>query len=186
MKVKSGLVAAAVAATMWSALALSQGAPPAGAPPAGAPGMGGGMQQAADSKDDIARKAVVQGWGDLIDAGKVEEAFEKYVSKDFNEHAYTPRRMAGKDKMGYADVLPFFTKFMAGTPGDKSKLVEIMVVNDEIVTYHGRKGQDILRVVNGKITDHWDTIHQGAAPAAAVDAPAAGGGMGAGGPPPAK
>ncbi|MGC3982917.1 MAG: hypothetical protein QM808_16825 [Steroidobacteraceae bacterium] len=164
----------------FSGAAMSQGAPPAGAPAGGQGGMGGGMQPAADSKDDIARKAVVQGFGDLIDAGKVDEAFEKYVSKDFVEHAYTPRRMSGKDKMGYNDVMPFFKQFMAGTPGDKAKLVEIMVVNDEMVTYHGRKGQDIFRVVNGKITDHWDTIHQGAAPPAPVDAPAASGGMAAG------
>jgi predicted SnoaL-like aldol condensation-catalyzing enzyme len=129
----------------------------------------GGMMQYPDSKEDAARKEVVQNFGALIDAGKVDEAFEKYVSKDYVEHAYTPRRMSGQDKMGYNEIKPFFEKFMVRAPGDTSKLVEIMVVNDELVTYNGRKGQDIFRVANGKITDHWDTIHQGAggSPAAA-------------------
>lgn len=175
---------AGAACALLAAAQLPAQTPPAGqGGPAGA-GMGaGGMQPVADSKEDTERKAVVQAWGALIDQGKVDEAFQKYVSKDFTEHSYMARRMSGKDKMGYNEVLPFFTKFMAGTPGSKDKLVETLTANDEMVTYRGRKGQDILRVVNGKITDHWDTLQaQGAGGAGGPPA----GGAPQGGPPPAQ
>jgi predicted SnoaL-like aldol condensation-catalyzing enzyme len=119
------------------------------------------MPAAVESEADKAQKAIVQNFGDLIDVGKADEAFEKYMSKDFVEHSYMARRMTNKDKPGYADVLPFFKNWMArrADEGNK-KLVEELVVNDEMVTYNGRRGQDIFRVVSGKITDHWDTLHQ--------------------------
>jgi hypothetical protein len=72
------------------------------------------------------------------------------------------RRMMKTDKPGYNDMLPFFKGWMArrADEGNK-KLVEELVVNDEMVTYNGRRGQDTFRVVNGRITDHWDASPMG-------------------------
>ena len=161
--IKNGLVMVAFCAV--GTLAFAQGAPPAGAggpPGAGGPtGGGAAMTQQVDSAEDTARKAVVQNFGDLIDQGKADEAFAKYMSRDFVDHSYMAKRMMKKDKPGYDDVLPFFKNWMArrADEGNK-KLVAELVVNDDMVTYNGRRGQDIFRVVNGKITDHWDTLHQ--------------------------
>lgn len=172
-----------IAALVASSAALAQGGPPqggAGGPPPG--GMQGPMTSPADTPADTARKAVVQGWGDLIDQGKVDEAFERYVSKNFIEHSYMAKRMVGKDKAGWTEIHNFFKQRMGNGAPPGRKIAETLVANDEMVTIDGRIGQDIYRVVDGKIVEHWDTIHQGAG--SPLNAKTAG--TGTGGPPPGQ
>jgi predicted SnoaL-like aldol condensation-catalyzing enzyme len=48
---------------------------------------------------------------------------------------------------------------MGGGKGAPAKpFVEKLTSDDDMVTASGRVGQDIYRVQDGKITDHWDTL----------------------------
>ncbi|MFT3907466.1 MAG: hypothetical protein QM718_14310 [Steroidobacteraceae bacterium] len=182
MKNKSDWLAGAygLIASGATLLAGAQGAPAAG-PPGGGAGGPPAMAAAQDNALEADGKATIQGWGKLIDAGKVDEAFEKYVSKRFNDHSHLAQRFAGVPKVGYAEALKLFKQF-AARPGT---LVEQITANDAMVTIKGKLGQDIFRVEKGKITDHWDTLGGftgggGGAPGAGAGGPPGGG---AGGPP---
>jgi predicted SnoaL-like aldol condensation-catalyzing enzyme len=133
------------------------------------------MSRVEKSPEEKANEAVVQSFGKLIDAGKVDEAFDKYVSKDFNDHSDMLRNMLKKQQVGYADAASMFKKMPemgGGGAGPKKAFVEKITADDDMVTAQGRVGQDIYRVKDGKITDHWDTLGG-----------FTGGGPGPGGPP---
>lgn len=85
-----------------------------------------------------------------------KQAFEKYVSKEYCNHSHLSTHGAVRCA-GYDYMLAKWTKFY-GSPVKPGELVEIPTVfrvNGEMVTAFG-EGIDVFRVVNGKITDHWD------------------------------
>lgn len=108
----------------------------------------------------------------MLGEGKVKEAFELYVSKDFVEHSHLVRALAKTDKPGYTETLAFFNREASGQgPGGPApkpasdapkggvsglKNAQLAVVNDDMVTQYGGLGVDLFRVKEGKITDHWD------------------------------
>lgn len=136
-----------------------------------APAASGGADYAAiktvDNAAETSGKATIKAWGALIDAGKLDEAFAKYVSKDFVDHDEVLRAMLKKQKPGYNDALAMFKKIpeMSTGVGAKQAFVEKLNADDEMVVVVGRVGQDLYRVVNGKITDHWNiNVDSGAPP----------------------
>lgn len=167
MKRLKRLALLALCATLPAA-ALAQGTPPGGPPPGGAggppPGAGsppnGSVQSAMaavkDTPQETANKQTVEAWGALLDQGMIDEAFQKYVSRNFVDHSEMARAMAKTRNLGYTRVLAIFKVFLAQP--SSQKIVQKISADDDMVTVQGRLGQDIYRVRNGKITDHWDTL----------------------------
>lgn len=152
------LVGAATAGTAWS----QNAAPHAGNVP------NYGAIKTVDNAAEKSGKATLKAWGALIDAGKVDEAFSRYVSKDFVDHDEVLRVMVKKQKPGYDDALAMFKKMPemgGGGTGAKKAFVEQLNADDEMVVVLGRVGQDLYRVVDGKITDHWNINVGSTAPA---------------------
>ena len=114
-----------------------------------------GRAPAAATRQEAAAEQVLVNFGKLVDAGKVDEAFRLYVSKDFVDHSDKARAMMHKSNIGYADVVPFFKAMVR--PGSPP-LVQKITADDDMVTVQGLLGQDIFRVEHGKMTDHWDSI----------------------------
>ena len=102
-----------------------------------------------------AAKLVLINFGKLVDAGQVDQAFRRYVSRNFVDHSDKARAMMHKAAIGYADVVPFFKAMVR--PGSPP-LVQKITADDDIVTVQGLLGQDIFRVEHGKMTDHRDTL----------------------------
>ncbi|MGC3981449.1 MAG: hypothetical protein QM808_09335 [Steroidobacteraceae bacterium] len=88
--------------------------------------------------------------------GKPKEAYEKYVAKNFCNHGHLSTYMK-KDCSNYDESLAgaISRGGKAAKVGDKLEIPTMASVNGEMVTMYGA-GVDIFRVVNGKITDHWD------------------------------
>jgi predicted SnoaL-like aldol condensation-catalyzing enzyme len=138
-----------VAAALFGAVALLAGrtALAQGAPP--------GVRHIAVTRQETAAKQVLINFGKLVDAGKVDLAFQLYVSPQFVDHSDRARAMMHKAVVGYADSVPFFKAMVRpGAP----QLVQKVTADDDIVTVQGLLGQDIFRVEHGQITDHWDTL----------------------------
>ncbi|MGC3979726.1 MAG: hypothetical protein QM808_00520 [Steroidobacteraceae bacterium] len=90
----------------------------------------------------------------LMVQGKGKEAFEKYVSADFCDHSHMVT--GGKKACGTRDeVAAMLGNRPAAKIGDRIEMPTMASVTGEIVTMYGA-GVDVFRVVNGKITDHWD------------------------------
>jgi len=88
--------------------------------------------------------------------GKAIEAFEKYLSKDYCNHSHLSTKAAVACAGYDATVESWLSRYPTpNKPGDIIELPTIGSVNGEMVTMYG-KGVDIFRVVDGKITDHWD------------------------------
>lgn len=113
---------------------------------------------------EAAAKKIVFQWNcmTMVDR-KVKEAFEKYVDKQWCDHGHLVTK--GQNRCGtYDEAIAFFSR-MAATPLKDTDTLEFPTmgsVNGEMVTMYGA-GVDIFRVVNGKVTDHWD-----ASPAKAI------------------
>ncbi len=142
-------------------LAQAQGGPPGDGP-------GGPVIPTEDTAEERAAKEVVQAWGDMIDEGKVREAFEMYVSRDFVDHSNTPRRMLNKQDIGYDETLQAFEMFIGPHEGT---MVEEIYANANMVTISGKVGRDLFMVEDGKIIAHWDTMQVGRGPAASGGPP---------------
>lgn len=100
--------------------------------------------QVPESKEESDNKTIVLNWFRLsFQEGKASEAFEKYVSRDFKEHS---RRLRG----GYDSTLKVLSSMKPRALNPKA------LVNDEIVFVQSEIGNEVFRVQNGKITDHWD------------------------------
>lgn len=151
---RSACVLGVLAAAMF-ANALAQSPP--GAPPAMAPG----PMPAEETEQEAAARQVVVEWGRLIDEGRIEQAFELYVSRDFVDHSNTPRRMLNKQDIGYAETLEAFVRFIGPREGT---MVEQVYVNESMVTIRGKVGRDLFMVRDGKIVAHWDTMQEGREP----------------------
>jgi predicted SnoaL-like aldol condensation-catalyzing enzyme len=110
-----------------------------------------------ETKDEAAAKNVMYRWYCLaVVAGKADEAFTKYVSKDICDHSHMIN--AGLKACGtYDEMLQMFRGM--GAMMSKAANIEFPVyatVNGDMVTQYG-EGVDIFRVnKDGKITDHWD------------------------------
>ncbi|MFT3905666.1 MAG: hypothetical protein QM718_05120 [Steroidobacteraceae bacterium] len=105
---------------------------------------------------EVAAKKVVFAYNclALVD-GKVREAFEKYVSRDFCGHGHLLTKGV-KSCGSYDESLANFERMAKQfSQGDTLELPTMASVNGEMVTMYGA-GVDIFRVVDGKITDHWD------------------------------
>jgi len=116
-----------------------------------------------ETKDEAAAKKIMVAWTCMtLVQGKVKEAFELYVSKDFCDHSHMAN--AGlKPCSNYEEVERMFTRMSVMMVHDgKIEFPTSAVVNGELVTQYGA-GVDSWRVHEGKITDHWD-----ASPAVAV------------------
>ncbi|MGC3982920.1 MAG: hypothetical protein QM808_16840 [Steroidobacteraceae bacterium] len=127
-----------------------------------------------------ANHQVVENFSKMLFSGKVREAIETYMSPDYVDHSHLLQMRAGKAKTGREEMIAFFQNMMggaggpggdamgaggpppgaapAGGMGGEANVMSIgqIRVNDEMVTQYGPEGADIFRVVNGKITDHWD------------------------------
>jgi predicted SnoaL-like aldol condensation-catalyzing enzyme len=124
-----------------------------------------------ETPQEMANKRVLFEWNHLsIIEGRRKEAFEKYVSRDFCDHSHMSTR-AQKDCAGFDEL--------AGRPakavqlGDTVELPIMATVDGDMVTMYGA-GVDIFRVVDGRITDHWDATSPSALiikahPASVVD-----------------
>jgi len=101
-------------------------------------------EQVPETAEEAAAKAMVIDWMvKVFNEGKAQEAFEMYTSKDFEEHS---RRLRG----GYDETLAVLSKM------PKRDINPKVWVNDEIVLVISEIGNEVFRVQNGKITDHWD------------------------------
>jgi predicted SnoaL-like aldol condensation-catalyzing enzyme len=107
-----------------------------------------------------APQAVVLSWADLIDAGRIDEAFALYVSEDFIDRADMVKPRAGTDRRGREEARRFFHDRVP-RPENGRRIAEAVKVSGELVTIDGRLGQDLFLVENGRITYHWETLHQG-------------------------
>jgi len=96
-----------------------------------------------------------------------QQAFEKYVSKDYCNHAHLST-YGQRDCANYDDTVAKWVRMFARPlkPGELIEYPTMATVDGEMVTMYG-EGVDIFRVHNGKITDHWD-----ASPPAAANIPA--------------
>jgi predicted SnoaL-like aldol condensation-catalyzing enzyme len=107
---------------------------------------------------------VVENFSKLLFTGKVREAIETYMTPDYVDHSHLLQMRSGKAKTGREEMIVFFQNMMGGAggmaaaPTGETGMMNIgqIRVNDEMVTQYGPEGADIFRVVNGKITDHWD------------------------------
>lgn len=109
-----------------------------------------------ETRDEAARKRLVFEWSyTMMMQGKVREAFEKYVDKNWCDHSHLVTH-AKKDCGSWEEAQRGFLNFAAmAKPGAKVEVPTLATVCGEIVTMYG-EGVDVFRVVNGKITDHWD------------------------------
>lgn len=100
--------------------------------------------QAPESAAEAQNKEIALAWFKLtFIEGKAAAAFEKYVSHDFVEHS---RRLRG----GYESTLKVLSMM-------KPRMLKpIAVVNDDIVLLQSEIGNEVFRIQNGKISDHWD------------------------------
>jgi predicted SnoaL-like aldol condensation-catalyzing enzyme len=109
-----------------------------------------------ETKDEAAAKRLMFDWAcmTLVD-GKVKEAFEKYVSKNFCDRSHMVT--AGLKKCAdYAETESAFEHMSKMLVKDgKIEFPTSATVDGEMVTQWGA-GADIFRVHDGKITDHWD------------------------------
>lgn len=132
-----------------------------------------------ETPQETANKRVVFEWTYLLMTGHAQAAFEKYVSKDFNDHSHLVRAQCKCARPGYQEALASFTKPRKGGPptmqpptttnpagAPAAGFPTMATVDDDMVTMYS-PGVDVFRVVDGKITDHWD-----ASPAAAISLPA--------------
>ncbi len=120
-----------------------------------------------------ANHQVVENFSKMLFGGNVRKAIETYMAPDYVDHSHLLQMRAGKAKVGREEMIAFFDNMMggsgagmgAGGPPAEGMAAggELAVmntgqirVNDEMVTQYGPEGADIFRVVNGKITDHWD------------------------------
>jgi len=87
---------------------------------------------------------------------KPQEAFEKYVSRDYCNHGHLSTG-GQRDCAGYQETYDRWVKnwSVPVKPGEKIELPVMATVNGEMVTMFG-EGVDIFRVHDGKLTDHWD------------------------------
>lgn len=105
---------------------------------------------------EAARKRLAFEWVyTMMMQGKVREAFEKYVDKNFCDHGHLVTH--GKRDCGsWEEAQVGFQHFAANAkPGAKAEVPTYATVDGEMVTMYGA-GVDIFRVHDGKITDHWD------------------------------
>jgi predicted SnoaL-like aldol condensation-catalyzing enzyme len=109
-----------------------------------------------ETKGEAAAKKLMFEWVcmTLVD-GKVKEAFEKYVSRNFCDHSHMVT--AGLKACGdYAETETAFERMSKMlVKNGKIEFPTSATVNGEMVTQWGA-GADIFRVHGGKITDHWD------------------------------
>lgn len=126
-----------------------------------------------ESADEAAKKRVVFEWTHMMMRGQVQAAFEKYVSKSFADHSHLVRAQCKCAHPGYQEAITsFLTPHKEGPPASAAGqpagagLPTLATVDDDMVTMYN-PGVDVFRVVDGKITDHWD-----ASPAAAISLPA--------------
>lgn len=86
---------------------------------------------------------------------KPQEAFAKYVSKNYCDHGHLAAGM-NRDCASYEETLKSFMRYARPLKSnEKVEIPTMAAVNGEMVTMFG-DGIDIFRVHSGKITDHWD------------------------------
>jgi len=148
--------AAAVAALFAAQTASADQIPIAQAKAWCAAGYVGPRTTYGETKSEAANKKIVYTWTCMsLVEGKVDQAFDLYVSKDFCDHSHMINHGL-KDCSDWAETRAMFERL--GAMSAKSSSLEFPVaatVNGEMVTQWGA-GADIWRVHNGLITDHWD------------------------------
>ncbi|MGC3981451.1 MAG: hypothetical protein QM808_09345 [Steroidobacteraceae bacterium] len=109
-----------------------------------------------ETKAEQAAKRIVFSWNYVaMVLGKPKDAADKYLADNFCDHSHMVT--AGKkDCATRAELLagPNGQRQPAKL-GERLEIPTMGSVNGEIVTMYGA-GIDIFKVVNGKITDHWD------------------------------
>lgn len=106
-------------------------------------------------------RRVVTEWYRLRETGHGREAVEKYMAKDFVSHSHIGGLNQPKDgRSDYQRELEMAER-MSGAqmklPPELTLTPFQIRVDDDLVTYYaGNLAVDIMRVKNGKITDHWD------------------------------
>lgn len=153
----AGLVAAAVCLTSMTTPAAADMITGKQAKELCAKGDTGPITPYGETAEEKAAKKIVFEWNCMIMVERnVKAAFDKYVSKDWCDHGHLITQ--GKKPCGsIEETLPMFTRFGTGQVKDADMLEfpVMSAVSGDHVTMYGA-GVDIFRVVNGKITDHWD------------------------------
>ncbi|MGC3981460.1 MAG: hypothetical protein QM808_09390 [Steroidobacteraceae bacterium] len=107
-----------------------------------------------ETPQEMANKRVVFEWNHMtLIEGKRRAAMEKYLSKDYCNHGHISNR--GLKECNTYDEIYARGDNPPAKVGDVIEIPVMATVNGEMVTMYGA-GVDIFRVVNGKITDHWD------------------------------
>ncbi|MGC3980616.1 MAG: hypothetical protein QM808_05085 [Steroidobacteraceae bacterium] len=107
--------------------------------------------------EEAAAKRVMFDWLYMLEVErKPKEAFEKYVSKNYCNHSHISTK-GKKPCFSYEETLASWIERHPEPlkPGQKIEIPTMASVNGEMVTMYGA-GVDVFRVVDGKITDHWD------------------------------
>lgn len=120
-----------------------------------------------DTAQEAAARAAVTEFATLLMAGKVQEAFEARVARDYRDHSHLVRTLTKTETPGYAETLAFFLKEFGSRPpppgagGQAGARAPMQIslemrVNDDMVTQYSGEGVDIFQVRDGKIVRHWD------------------------------
>ncbi|MFT3905898.1 MAG: hypothetical protein QM718_06310 [Steroidobacteraceae bacterium] len=121
------------------------------------PGDVGPVTPYGETAAEAARKKLMFDWLYMVMIQrKPQQAFEKYVSRDYCNHGHLSTQ-GKRDCSDYNETLARWVKNYARplNPGEQIEMPRLATVNGEMVTMYG-EGVDIFRVHDGKITDHWD------------------------------
>lgn len=130
--------------------------------PAKTPGLPANVATAIEeSPAEQQARHVVEEWYRLRATGHGREAVEQYMAKDFVSHSHVRGLHQPKDgKSDYQRELEMAERMSSRSmplPSGLTLEPVQMRVDDDLVTYYaGNIAVDIMRVKDGKITDHWD------------------------------
>jgi predicted SnoaL-like aldol condensation-catalyzing enzyme len=107
------------------------------------------------AKESDAKRTVFSWNYQAMILGKPQEAAQKYLADNFCDHSHMVTR-AQKECGTRAELMAGpMGRYVAAKEGTRIEMPTMGTVSGEMVTLYG-PGVDIFRVVNGKITDHWD------------------------------
>lgn len=106
------------------------------------------------------KKLVVDFFTLLLVDKKPQEAFDKYVAKQYIQH-----NPVADD--GWTDAINFLNGWFAQNPKSVIQIKRVIADGDLVAVHHhmrtspevrGLAAVDIFRVENGKVVEHWDVV----------------------------
>ncbi len=123
----------------------------------------GGCSQRTENSNTQRSKEIVLAFYKLgLQDFKLQEAFDRYVTPDYTEHA------ADSADGTMQSSINFLANLMKQSPGPKFEIVRT-IAEDDLVFLHVRVTiaggppvalGDIFRVQNDRIVEHWDLVQQ--------------------------